>query len=44
MNLTVDRLTRQIPQHGFAVGAILAFKPQLWNRPELLTMCGGVLP
>ena len=35
-------LTRQIPQHGFAVGAILALETEFGDGPELLTVRGGM--
>ena len=43
VDLAIHVLTCQIPQYGFAVGAILALETQLRKRPKLLTMRGGML-
>src|ERR1700687_2654572 len=43
MDVSVNRLTRQIPQHGLALRSVFAYTTKLRNDPELLTVCGGVL-
>ena len=43
MDLPIHVLTRQIPQYGFAVGAIFALETEFGDGPELLTVCGSVL-
>ncbi len=40
--MPVDMLTSQIPQHGFALGAVLALEAKLRDGPELLTVRGRV--
>ena len=42
VDLPVDVLARQIPQHGFALGAVCALEAELRDGPELLTVRGGM--
>ncbi len=43
VNLPIDVLTCQIPQHGFALGAVYALQSELRDSPELLAVRGSVL-
>src|SRR5690349_17253462 len=38
MDLSIDMLACQIPQHGFALGTVFAFQSEFLDGPKLLTV------